>query len=75
MTGLVWAVLIVFLFLGEFGTLVGLPDAVRDLSPFAHLSRLPGGTLELAPLASLTLVAVALAAAGVAALRRRDFPT
>lgn len=73
-TGLVWAVLIIFLFLGEFGTLVGLPDVVRGLSPFAHLSRLPGGALELAPLVSLTLAAVALAAAGVAALRRRDFP-
>jgi ABC-2 type transport system permease protein len=32
----------------------------------------PGGTLEWTPLIGLTLVAVAVGAAGLAALRRRD---
>jgi ABC-2 type transport system permease protein len=72
LTGLAWAVLILFLVLGEFGDLLDLPGWLLDLSPFTHLPALPGGTLEWAPLSALTLVAVAVGAAGLAALRRRD---
>ncbi|KRC87517.1 polyketide antibiotic transporter [Terrabacter sp. Root85] len=71
-TGLAWAALIVFLLLGEFGDLLDLPGWLVDLSPFTHLPALPGGTVGAAPLVGLTLVAAALSAAGVAALRRRD---
>ncbi|WP_020144724.1 ABC transporter permease [Terracoccus sp. 273MFTsu3.1] len=71
-TGLAWAALIVFLLLGEFGDLLDLPGWLIDLSPFTHLPALPGGTFAAAPLVGLTLVAAALGAAGVAALRRRD---
>jgi ABC-2 type transport system permease protein len=71
-TGLAWAALIVFLLLGEFGDLLDLPQWLVDLSPFTHLPALPGGTFEWAPLVALTVVAAALGAAGVAALRRRD---
>ena len=71
-TGLAWAVLILFLVLGEFGDLLDLPGWLLNLSPFTHLPGLPGGTLEWPPLVGLTLVAVAVGAAGLAALRRRD---
>ena len=71
-TGLAWAALIVFLLLGEFGDLLDLPQWLVDLSPFTHLPALPGGTFEWAPLVALTVVAAALGAMGVAALRRRD---
>ncbi|CAN7463371.1 polyketide antibiotic transporter [Terrabacter sp. LjRoot27] len=71
-TGLAWAALIVFLLLGEFGDLLDLPGWLVDLSPFTHLPALPGGAFEGAPLVGLTLVAAALGAAGLAALRRRD---
>jgi ABC-2 type transport system permease protein len=71
-TGLAWAALIVFLLLGEFGDLLKLPGWLVDLSPFAHLPALPGGTLEWTPLVGLTLVAAVVGAAGLAALRRRD---
>lgn len=75
LTGLVWAVLIAFLVLGDFGPVLGLPDALSSLSPFGHLPELPGGTVEATPLVALTAVAVALGAAGVLALRRRDLLT
>lgn len=71
-TGLAWAALIVFLLLGEFGELLDLPDWLVDLSPFTHLPALPGGTLEWAPLAGLTLVAAVAGGAGLMAFRRRD---
>ncbi|GAA2493271.1 polyketide antibiotic transporter [Terrabacter carboxydivorans] len=71
-TGLAWAALIVFLLLGEFGDLLDLPGWLVDLSPFTHLPALPGGTLEWVPLLALTVVASAVGAAGLVALRRRD---
>jgi ABC-2 type transport system permease protein len=71
-TGLAWAVLIGFLLLGEFGDLLDLPGWLVDLSPFSHLPALPGGSVQWLPLVVLTLVALALAAVGVAGLRRRD---
>ncbi len=71
-TGLAWAALIVFLLLGEFGDLLDLPEWLVDLSPFAHLPALPGGSLEWTPLITLAIVAAALGGTGIAALRRRD---
>jgi ABC-2 type transport system permease protein len=72
LTGLAWAALILFLMLGEFGDLLGLPGWLVDLSPFTHLPALPGGALNWTPLALLTVVAAAIGAAGLVALRRRD---
>ena len=74
-TGLAWAALILFLLLGEFGDLLDLPGWLVDLSPFTHLPAMPGGALEWTPLVGLTVVAVAIGAAGLAALRRRDLGT
>lgn len=71
-TGLIWGVLLAFFALGEFGTLLELPEWLVGLSPFAHLSKLPGGALEIVPLVGLTGVAVALVAAGLHGIRRRD---
>jgi ABC-2 type transport system permease protein len=67
-----------------FGPVVRLSHWVLDVSPFAHVPRLPGGTVPawplvwppvwpLAwPLAWLSVLAVALSVAGLGALRRRD---
>ena len=41
-------------------------------SPFTHLPRLPAAEFTATPLAWLAVLAVALAAAGLAAFRRRD---
>ncbi|MFG2974710.1 ABC transporter permease [Streptomyces sp. NPDC048331] len=68
-----WAVAGGALALGWVGPALNLPQAVLNLSPFAHLPRLPGAQdLDLAPAAALTALAVALTAAGLGALRRRD---
>ena len=45
---------------------------VIDLSPFTHLSPLPGGSFEVVSAVVLTLIAVALMAFGFLAYRRRD---
>ena len=55
-----------------FGEALQLSHWVLDISPFTHAPRLPGGTLAAAPLLWLCLAALAFAAVGLAALRRRD---
>jgi ABC-2 type transport system permease protein len=46
-----------------------------DLSPFGHLPKLPAGEMTWTPVLTLTAIAVALTATGLAALRRRDMST
>ncbi|MET9697048.1 ABC transporter permease [Streptomyces sp. NPDC006529] len=68
-----WAVAGAALALGWVGPALGLPQAALDLSPFAHLPRLPGpGAVEWIPVATLTGLAAVLTGAGLASLRRRD---
>lgn len=67
-----WAVLVLFLLIGELGLLLGLPSWVMDLSPFTHVPRLPGGEFRPAPVLWLTAVAAALLVLGFAGFRRRD---
>jgi len=69
-----WAVFAACAVLGQVGALLRLDDAVLELSPFTHVPRVPADDPRVAPLAWLTGVAVALTAAGLAALRRRDIP-
>jgi ABC-2 type transport system permease protein len=66
-----WLALALCLALAELGPVVELSQSVIDLSPFAHSPQLPGGSFTVAPL-WLATIAAALAAAGLAALRRRD---
>jgi len=67
-----WAALAVAVLIGLFGPVLRLATWVLDISPFSHVPRLPGGAVSAAPLAWLAAIAVALAAAGLAGLRRRD---
>jgi len=70
--GATWAILAVVLSITLFGQPLRLGRWVQDLSPFAHLPRLPAAAFTATPLAWLLVVAALLAAAGLAAFRRRD---
>ena len=71
---LTWAALILSVLLVELGALFGLNQWIVDLTPFAHVPKLPGSAFILTPVLTLTVIAAALGAAGLAGLRRRDMP-
>jgi ABC-2 type transport system permease protein len=70
-----WGIAGAVLLIGWVGPALDVPQAVLDVSPFGHLPKLPGGELRWGPLAVLTALAVALVAAGLTGLRRRDLST
>ncbi|WP_448002583.1 ABC transporter permease [Agromyces bauzanensis] len=72
MIGVAWAALALGAFFGVFGELLGLPDWVHDLSPFAH-SPLPVGD-DVDWTGGVWMIAIGAAAVGVAivAMRRRE---
>jgi ABC-2 type transport system permease protein len=72
LSSLAWAALIACAVLLELGALLGLSQWVVDISPFAHVPKLPGAAFTAVPLLWLCVIAVALAAAGLAGFRRRD---
>jgi ABC-2 type transport system permease protein len=67
-----WAALVVFVLIGEFGPLLKLEQWARDVSPFAHVPRLPGGEFTATPLVWLVAVTAVLVVAGLVGFRRRD---
>jgi polyether ionophore transport system permease protein len=67
-----WGVLLVTFMVTEIGPLTKLPSWVMNVSPFTHLSHLPGGPFEVLSAVVLTLVALALMVGGFLAYRRRD---
>lgn len=69
-SGLVWALVA---YAGVVGMLGGLlPDGADALSPWAHLPALPAAPMAWPPVLAVLGVAVALGAAGLAGVRRRD---
>jgi ABC-2 type transport system permease protein len=70
--GATWAALAVVLFITVFGEALQFDRWLLDLSPFAHLPRLPAAEFTATPVAWLVAAAAVLAAAGLAAFRRRD---
>jgi ABC-2 type transport system permease protein len=67
-----WTAVGLAVVLNIFGQAFQLSHWVLDISPFTHVPRLPGGTVAVTPLFWLSVTALALSAAGLAALRRRD---
>ncbi len=67
-----WGAVALVVLLDLFGQVLQLSHWVLDISPFTHAPRLPGGTVQAAPLLWLGLAALAFSAAGLAGLRRRD---
>ena len=72
MAALTWAGLITCVLLFELGALLGLSQWLVDVSPFAHVPKLPGTAFTGIPLIWLTAIAAALTIAGLAGFRRRD---
>ncbi|MGA5193486.1 ABC transporter permease [Streptomyces exfoliatus] len=70
-----WGVAGLCLALGWIGPALDLPQTALNLSPFAHLPKLPGPEMTWSPFLLLTAVAVTLTATGLAGLRRRDLLT
>ncbi|MFC0599833.1 ABC transporter permease [Streptomyces palmae] len=71
LTGLAWAGLGMCLFFGLIGSAMKLDQWLLDLSPFTHIPHLPGGSVSATPFVALLVIAVAMAAAGLAGFRRR----
>jgi ABC-2 type transport system permease protein len=70
-----WTSLAICVFLGQIGAALQLSQSILDVSPFSHIPRAPGAAeVPWARLVILTVIAVALAGAGLAAFRRRDIP-
>ena len=68
-----WALLLVTLVVGPmFGPGLDLPSGVQDLSPFTHSPKAPAAAVTAAPVLALVAVGVALGAAALVSLRRRD---
>ncbi|WDV53356.1 ABC transporter permease [Streptomyces coeruleorubidus] len=70
-----WGVAGAVLLIGWVGPALDVPQVVLDLSPFGHLPKLPGGSMEWGPVGVLTGLAAVLAAGGLAGLCRRDMTT
>jgi ABC-2 type transport system permease protein len=67
-----WTALGLAVALSLFGTVLQLSHWILDVSPFAHVPHLPGGPVSATPLAVMSGIGLALIAAGLAGLRRRD---
>ncbi|WP_315093186.1 anibiotic ABC transporter [uncultured Cellulomonas sp.] len=68
--GLVWLYVTYVGVVGMFAEL--LPDGSDVLSPFTYLPRMPAEPVDWPPVLGVSVVAVALICAGLAAFRRRD---
>lgn len=69
---LAWVGVVVSYVVGMLGNTLDLPQWLRNLSPFEHVPALPAASFDPLPLLVLAVVAVALAAVAMFAIRRRD---
>jgi ABC-2 type transport system permease protein len=67
-----WGILVVALMITWFGPVIRLPQAILNVSPFAHIPKVPGQELTATPLAWLTGLTLVALAVGLTGLRRRD---
>lgn len=70
--GVSWGALLVCVLLSFVGPLLQLDQQVLDVSPFAHVPKVPGGDVSASPLLWLSAIALALVVAGLGGFRRRD---
>jgi ABC-2 type transport system permease protein len=67
-----WALVVWSLLVGLLGEILGLPDWLQQLSPFAHVPGYPLEDVTAGPLLALTAIGLVLAVLGVLGFRRRD---
>ncbi|QKT09031.1 ABC transporter permease [Gordonia sp. X0973] len=67
-----WGLITAAFLLGPMGELFGLPQWIRDLSPFTHLPLVPSQPMRWAPVLVLLLIAAVLAAVAWWRFTRRD---
>jgi len=67
-----WLALIAVIVILFVADLIDGAQWLKDLSPFTHIPKVPGGSVQALPLVLLTTVAAALSTTGIEALRRRD---
>ncbi|HEX7304711.1 ABC transporter permease [Lentzea sp.] len=67
-----WTALAVFPLLGELGPVFGFDQWLMDLSPYAHVPKVPRSSVTAAPLLWLLLAGAAATGVGLVGLRRRD---
>ncbi|MFR9779713.1 ABC transporter permease [Micromonospora sp. MS34] len=70
-----WGVLAVCVLLGQLGAVLKLSQWLLDVSPFTHTPQTLGPGWSATPLWTLTALALALSALGLASFHRRDVPT
>jgi ABC-2 type transport system permease protein len=75
MIGLSWALLTLGAFFGVFGELLGLPDWVHDLSPFAHSPVPIGDDVDWTGGIWMTGIGLAAIALSIVLMRRRELAT
>lgn len=74
-TSIGWSLLALGFVIGQFGGLFGLPDWVRNISPFTHTPILTGPELHWWPAMVVLVVAFAAGLAAVILTRRRGLVT
>ncbi|MGC5017251.1 ABC transporter permease [Micromonospora sp. DT47] len=74
LTALSWAVLAVCVLIGQVGAVLKLSRWLLDISPFSHTPQVLGTGWSATPLVVLTVLALAMALAGLLTFRRRDVP-
>lgn len=73
--GIGWLLLAIALVIGQFGGVLGLPDWVRDISPFDHTPAIPGPDPDWTGALILLAVAIAILALSLVVVRRREATT
>ena len=72
---LAWVVLLLAIAIGQFGGLLGLPDAVRDVSPFSHtpiVTAATAATVDWSAAWAMLGLAIVVSALAAVLVRRRD---
>ncbi|MCU1643558.1 MAG: hypothetical protein JWN03_3833 [Nocardia sp.] len=71
-TPVAWGVLSAAIAVFLLGSISGAPQWFRDIDPFEHAPKVPGGDFSATPLIVLVIVAVGLITVGLIGFRRRD---